>query len=74
MKSKYKTGGGTSVATKITHVDNIVQQMIGECGIGLLPVLDSDDVPTPRYNWTTWNPVALKEPISAALVADVDIE
>ncbi|PSN34257.1 hypothetical protein C0J52_21420 [Blattella germanica] len=70
----YKTGGGTSVATKITHVDNIVQQMIGECGTGLLPVLDSDDVPTPRHNWATWNPVALKEQISAALVADVDIE
>ncbi|PSN40652.1 hypothetical protein C0J52_15756 [Blattella germanica] len=70
----YKTGGGTPVATKITPVDCMIKEMIGECDTGLVPVLDSDDVPTPSHNWATWNPVALKEPISEALVADVVIE
>lgn len=73
----YKTGGGKPSVINITPVDNIIKDITGKTSTGLEAVYDSDDVtsrPIAADKWGTWNPVMLREPVSTALLADVDIE
>ncbi|PSN39144.1 hypothetical protein C0J52_21848 [Blattella germanica] len=70
------TGGSKPSATNITPIDTAIKDLMGETSSGLEALCDSNDlVSTER--WKMWNPVMLKEPVSAALWAEeliVEIE
>ncbi|PSN40997.1 hypothetical protein C0J52_16059, partial [Blattella germanica] len=65
----YKTGGGKPSATNITPIDTAIKDLMGETSSGLEALCDSDDLVSAE-RWKTWNPVMLKEPVSAALRAE----
>ncbi|PSN53733.1 hypothetical protein C0J52_02177 [Blattella germanica] len=69
----YKTGGGKPRATNITPIDTAINDVTLETSFGLEPLCDSDDVSSRLVSaerCKTWNPVMLKEPVSAALQAE----
>ncbi|PSN49665.1 hypothetical protein C0J52_24287 [Blattella germanica] len=64
-----KPGGGKHSATNITPIDTAIKNLMGETSSGLEALCDSDDLVSAE-RWKTWNPVMLKDSVSAALRAE----